>query len=98
MPEIGLKEATAIAREVLETEPRHGFTLLEKQTRKLPGIGWVFFYAPERFLATGNPKYLVPGNSPLVVHNDRSVRKLSTAVPADKAIEQYRESLLGLTI
>lgn len=57
-------------------------------------FGWVFFYAPRRYLTTRDRKYLIPGNGPLVVYRSTgSTEFLGTSRPPNVAIEILEERL-----
>lgn len=83
-------EALAIARRtVAAARPSAGFVVIEKATVEKP-FGWVFFYEPKA--AATDPKAVVPGAGPLVVHrHDGSTTYLSSSVPPDVAIAEYEK-------
>jgi hypothetical protein len=85
---IDFRLALEIARDTIKkTGPTHDFVIQTDRTIERP-FGWIFFYAPRKFLDTGERRYLVPGSAPLVVYrSDGSTESLSTSLPPDKAIE-----------
>ncbi|HET9314496.1 MAG TPA: YrhB domain-containing protein [Vicinamibacteria bacterium] len=85
------EQALAIARKKLaETKPEASFEVLEKKTIE-KRFGWVFFYQPRA--AATDPKAVVPGAGPLVVHRaDGSTTFLSSSVPPQVAIEEYEKA------
>lgn len=86
------EQAKEIAVKTIDQlKPGTEFVILDEKTME-KDFGWVFFYAPKKYVETGNPKYLVPGNSPIVVHrSDGSTHFLSTSVPPSRAIEVYEQ-------
>ena len=84
------EQALEIARKKLaETKPEASFEVLEKKTVEKP-FGWVFFYRPQA--AATDPKAVVPGAGPLVVHRaDGTTTFLSSSVPPRIAIEEYEK-------
>jgi hypothetical protein len=51
--------------------------------------GWVFFYQSRRFMETGNKRYRVAGNAPILVLKDGTVRELGTAEPLEWYLAEY---------
>ena len=92
MASIDVNQAAAIAAEEIRREgAEHDFVILEDQTEEHP-FGWVFFYVPRRYLETGSPNDLVPGNGPLVVERDGQMTFLTTSVPPEVAIAEYERA------
>lgn len=90
---VDLVQATRIAEQALATTaPSHHFVILADQTVQRD-FGWVFFYAPQRYLQTRDPKDLVPGNGPLVVYRSGRTEYLPTSVPAPAAITELERRL-----
>jgi Immunity protein 35 len=85
-------QALEIAQRTISAmQPRHNFVILEKKTVERD-FGWVFFYTTKEYLETQDPKYLVPGNSPLVVNRmDGSTQFLSTSTSPAHAIDEYEK-------
>lgn len=56
--------------------------------------GWVIYYAPKRFLATGDPEYLPGGGAPFLVQKeDGRLFPLGIARPLEFYLQQYEEAL-----
>jgi hypothetical protein len=85
---INFDQATSIARRELTRDPQHSFVLLMDQVKEYP-FGWIFQYAPKRFLETHNPNDAVPGTGPIVVNRDGSVERLSTSGHPSAVINEY---------
>jgi hypothetical protein len=87
------QQATEIARKIIDNlKPGTDFVILEDKTVEKE-FGWVFFYTTKKYFETKDKKYLMPGNSPLVVNRkDGSTTFLSTSVPPPKAIEEYERT------
>ncbi len=76
---------------ILNISTKHNFVILEDKTIERD-FGWVFFYVTKEYLETMNPKFLVPGTAPVVVHKkDGSVLHLPTSLPPMRAIEEYEK-------
>jgi hypothetical protein len=57
-------------------------------------FGWVFFWNSRLYIETGEFKYALAGNAPMIVDKlAESVHPTSTAVPAQQSIEEYRRRL-----
>jgi Immunity protein 35 len=55
-------------------------------------FGWVFFYNSELYLRTGDERYLLAGNAPVIVdRDDGSVEWLGTARPVEEYIADYEQ-------
>ncbi len=69
--------------------------ILDDETLDRP-YGWVFFYCSQKFLETQDPRYMVGGNTPILVRStDASLHSLGTALPVDQSLLQL-ERRLGL--
>ncbi len=89
MNEISFEQAHAVATEMLAaTAPEHDFVLTGDEARKYP-FGWVFSFAPRKFLYSKDRRDLVPGYGPLVVDSDGSVEFLPSSVPPETAIRLF---------
>lgn len=87
-------QATQIAEQALAAlAPAHRFVIVPEQTLERD-FGWVFFYVPQRFAQSRDPRDLVPGNGPLVVYraNGRT-EYLPSAVPPQAAISELERRL-----
>lgn len=52
-------------------------------------IGWVFFYDSSEYVKTGNFKYRLVGNSPILISRDSGeVRELGTARPLEEYLKE----------
>jgi len=92
MRKIERAQAVEIAnREIAEMGPEHDFVIRPDATEERD-FGWVFFYAPRRYLETGDKKYLTPGNGPLLVLADGTVEYLTTSMAPAAAIDAYEAS------
>jgi hypothetical protein len=70
----------------------HELALLEDSTLETE-FGWVFFYNSVEFVRTGDMRFALGGNAPIIV--DRSSGELTvtgTSHPVEHYIEQYRRS------
>ena len=68
---------------------KHDFVILDAQTTERP-FGWVFFYTTRKYTETNDPRFLVPGTAPIVVHRAGGrVAQLPSSSPPQLAIEQY---------
>jgi Immunity protein 35/SMI1 / KNR4 family (SUKH-1) len=77
---------------------RIALELLEEETIELE-FGWTFFYTSKEFKETGDFRYALAGNAPVVV--DRAIGSLhttGTAQPIAKYIEEFRRrrAMVGL--
>jgi hypothetical protein len=95
---ITAEQALEIARKtVAGIEGGSEYVILEDQTVEKP-FGWVFSYAPKKYVETKDMKYLRPGDGPLVVQReDGTTFFVSTSVPPNVAIAEielrWREKL-----
>ena len=65
-------------------------SLLEEQTLEMD-FGWVFFYMSKLYPDTGDFKYAVAGNAPMIVdREDGSLHLTGTAHPVDYNVEEFR--------
>jgi hypothetical protein len=56
-------------------------------------FGWVFFYVDKRFIQTGNPRYMLFGNAPIIVNrNDGSLHTTGTAKPIEEYIQEFEKT------
>jgi len=88
MDKIALELAQRIAqRELDRTSPKHQFTLVPGDAQELP-FGWVFGFAPKRYLETHNVNDKVPGPTLIVIEHNGSVQFLPSA-PRTTAITEF---------
>jgi hypothetical protein len=91
-------QASSIAEEYVAGASRdlhHGdrFVIMHEHTIEKP-YGWIFFYTSKGWLETGEIKFAVAGNSPLLVTRDTGeLQVFGTAQPTDWYIEQYERGL-----
>ncbi len=88
-----LKAALEVAKQALaEKRSRHDWVIIESQTLERP-FGWVFFYSTRKHVETGDWKFAVPGNGPLIVERSNGATHfLPTAPTPKKAIELFEEA------
>jgi hypothetical protein len=56
--------------------------------------GWVVFYAPKRFVETGDPEFLPAGGAPFLVQKDDGrLVPLGIARPLETYLKQYEQGL-----
>ena len=54
--------------------------------------GWVFFYTSRRYLETGEFRYMLAGNAPIIVEKeDGSLHELGTALPFQEYVREYEQ-------
>ena len=57
-------------------------------------FGWVFFWNTKEFAGTGDHRFALAGNGPLVVdRHDGHLYGFGTAIPLERSIEQYRKGI-----
>jgi len=79
MDKISLPQAQEIAqRELDRSSPQRHFTLLPGDVQEF-AFGWVFAYAPRKYIQSHDINDMVPGAGPLVVERDGSTRFLSSS-------------------
>ena len=89
MDEIGLEQARILATQALARDTRHELVISAVSEHE---FGWVFEYAPKKYLETGDPNYLVPGSTPLVVTREGKVESLGSSRPQlGTTIAEYLE-------
>lgn len=95
---INAAQAKEIAvKTVADIENGPDYVIVDDQTVEKP-FGWVFFYAPKKYVETKDIKYLRPGDGPLVVpREDGKPFFVTTSVPPSMAIAElerrWREKL-----
>ena len=92
-----LSEARAVVDEYLkgdagELPEEDALVVLEEQTIERPW-GWVFFYTSRLWLQTGELRYALAGNAPVIVER-QSLRVLptGTAFPVDHYIANFERT------
>ena len=67
--------------------PGDNLVVIDSETIEKP-YGWVFFYCSRLFLQTGDSRYELGGNAPIVVlRADGSLRSLPTAYSTERGLE-----------
>jgi hypothetical protein len=88
-------DARKLAEEYLskkQTCPPTPLTILDGHTIEAD-FGWVFFWTSKQYIETGELRYALAGNGPLIVdRRDGSVHETSAAEPLEKVTERYRET------
>ena len=85
MDTITFEQARALATAELAGDS-HDFVITSTSEHE---FGWVFNYAPRKYSETGDDRYLVPGNTPIVVTRDGKVGSLGdTSMEPEDAIEE----------
>jgi hypothetical protein len=94
MAPISYEQALDIARRFIgdiDVEADDTMVVREDLTKELP-FGWVFFYDAKRFVDTGDPKYVIRGNAPLIIDRaDGSTRLTGTARPLNHYIQEFEK-------
>src|SRR5262249_8245296 len=92
MDNISLEKAQEIAQRQLDRmTPQHRFTLIPGDVREFV-FGWVFGFAPKKYIESHDINDLVPGPNSLVVEPDGTTSFLPSS-PRDHAIAEFaRES------
>jgi hypothetical protein len=95
---VTFEEARALAQTEIDRmsgEANLDLILIDEPTMTEP-YGWVFFYDDRRHFETGDDKYLIAGNAPLLVLRDTGeVRLLGTARPTQFYLAPYRGAHLA---
>ncbi|HXN50546.1 MAG TPA: YrhB domain-containing protein [Candidatus Acidoferrum sp.] len=87
------ERATEIARKTIDDlKATNPLVILEDKTLE-KDFGWVFFYTTKKYQETRDKKYLMPGNSPLIVDRfDGSTHFLPSSLPPGRAVEEYQKA------
>lgn len=76
----------------LETSVGEELCVLPDETVECSS-GWVFFFNSKKFIRTGDPKYGLAGNGPLLVNkNTGDIVQLGTAYPVEDYIAHYEKT------
>lgn len=66
--------------------------LIEEHTMER-AFGWVFFYDSKAHIETGDFRYAIAGNAPIVVtRSDGAIHETGTALALESYLEQFRVS------
>ena len=69
------------------------FVVIEKNTIEKP-FGWVFFYNSKRFVETGESRYRLAGNGPVIVNKHTgSVEFFGSTKPPLEFVAEYEQKL-----
>jgi len=89
MHNITLKQAQEIAQRELDREtPRYRFTLVPGKVQEF-AFGWVFGFAPKKYLESHNRNDMVPGPGSLVVERDGSSQFLPSSASPDLVLAEF---------
>ena len=54
-------------------------------------FGWVFYYDAKKYIETGNPKFAIGGNAPIIIDAQTgNIEETGTAHPVEYYIELYK--------
>ncbi|MBV9768361.1 MAG: hypothetical protein JOZ32_02215 [Bryobacterales bacterium] len=89
-----VEEARRIAQAYLDdvqVDPPTELAILEGSTLERE-FGWVFFWNSKHYIETGDFSYALVGGGPLIVdRTDGTVHQISSALPLEAALAQYRQ-------
>jgi hypothetical protein len=89
MENITFEEAQKTAQRKLDlTNPEHHFTLAPGRVQEF-AFGWVFGFAPKKYLETHNINDMVPGPGSLVVERDGSTQFLPSSASPDLVLAEF---------
>ena len=89
---IEYKDALDIAKKHLSINETSKNVILEENTIEKE-FGWVFFYQSRKFLETGDYRFYLLGNSPLIINrNNGEVHVTGTARSAEYYINEYENT------
>lgn len=90
-----ISEALDIVRAKLDEFERAAgepLDIMKNQTLER-SFGWVFFYNTQKYVETGEMKYMLGGNAPLIVDRiNGHVHETGTAEPIEFYIDEYLKS------
>ena len=76
----------------LEASTGEALCVLTEETIECAS-GWVFFFNSSEFIKTGNPKYALAGNAPILVDKSTGATvPLGTAYPVADYIDHYTKT------
>ncbi|MBD1548710.1 YrhB domain-containing protein [Roseibium aggregatum] len=90
MTAINRDAATDLARkEIDQLAEKIGMAveIYSEETREI-AQGWVFFYNSEEYMRTGNYRFQLAGNGPILVMREGKIHYLPTAIPWEDAVSQ----------
>ena len=88
-----LEQAQRIAEADISWRAEGGARVLSQSTIELP-YGWVFFWNSVTFLETGDRRFMLLGNAPLIVNgSDGTTRFTGTARATTHYLREYEEHI-----
>jgi hypothetical protein len=91
------REALELVSELLQPmgNARDSFVVVDKHTIE-KSFGWVFFYQSKRFVETGEFRYRLAGNGPVIVNREREIVEFfGTDRPPQNVSQEYERKLAG---
>ena len=88
-------EAIELVSEKLRQMSAHSdpFVLVDEDTIERP-FGWVFFYNSKKYRDTGEFKYRLAGNGPIILNKyDRTIHFCATYKAIEESIADYERGL-----
>jgi hypothetical protein len=96
LPEYSFSQAVELSQEVLGKESSVHKYEIQPELTQTHEFGWVFFYAPRKYIETKDPKYLTPGDGPLVFERiGGKTQFLASSVPPAVAIDIFKKDWLA---
>lgn len=90
MPDISLCEAIEIANNYLNTLETDIELMLQTDKTMSEDFGWVFFYNSKPYVETGDFRFMLGGNAPLIVDkHTKQVTLTGTSHDISYYIENY---------
>jgi Immunity protein 35 len=89
------KEAVEIVLKKLEqmSSSADPFVVIEKSTLE-KSFGWIFFYNSKKFVETGESRYRLAGNGPVIVNKQNGlVEFFGTSKRLQEIVEDYEQRL-----
>ena len=81
-----------LAKRLGQLSPENDFVTVEEGTIEKP-YGWVFFYNSRKYLETGEIRYAIAGNGPVIVNKHLGTTDFFGPVDWVKAIDEYERKL-----
>ena len=92
---ISREQAAEIVLRKLNRDPAEDQEEFVVTAVRAKDYGWVVFFDSKRFLETGETRYAIAGNGPVVVEHDGSMHPLSTGRPSEQVIAEYEAKRAG---
>ena len=84
-----------VSKKLQQMKPDNTFVVFEKHTIEKP-YGWVFFYNSKEFVETGEFRYRLAGNGPVIVNKySGSMDFFGASRAPSRFIEEYERKLAG---